>query len=70
MSELRRGAGLLECFCEAVRGIGERYGRGVDTMATDGNHVHVHGIAIPVIMGRDSKGDEEFDGAGDISRVR
>ncbi len=33
--------GVSECFCEVVRGIGERYGWVIDTMATDGNHVHV-----------------------------
>ena len=33
--------GVSECFCEVVRGIGERYGWVVDTMATDGNHVHL-----------------------------
>ncbi len=34
-------AGISEYFCEVVRGIGERYGWVIDTMATDGNHVHV-----------------------------
>ena len=33
--------GVSECFCEVVRGIGERYGWVVDTMATDGNHGHL-----------------------------
>jgi len=45
--ELLFWSGVSECFCEVVRGIGERYGWVIDTMATDGNHVHVFMGAPP-----------------------
>jgi len=45
--ELLFWPGVSECFCEVVRGIGERYGWVIDTMATDGNHVHVFMGAPP-----------------------
>ena len=34
-------SGVSERFCELIKGIGERYGWVIDTLATDGNHVHV-----------------------------
>ena len=39
--------GVSESFCDLVRGIGERYGWVIDTLATDGNHVHVFMGAPP-----------------------
>jgi putative transposase len=39
--------GVSESFCELIRGIGERYGWVIDTLATDGNHVHVFMGAPP-----------------------
>ena len=45
--ELLFWPGVRECICEVVRGIGDRYGWEMDTMATDGNHVHVFMGAPP-----------------------
>ena len=45
--ELLFWPGVSECFCEVVRDIGEPYGWVIDTMATDGNHVHVFMGAPP-----------------------
>lgn len=33
--------GVSERFCELTKAIGERYGWVIDTLASDGNHVHV-----------------------------
>jgi len=40
-------AGVSEYFAEVVKGIRHRYGRVIDTMATNGNHVHVFMGAAP-----------------------
>ena len=45
--DLLNWTGVSERLCELVKGIGERYGWVIDTMATDGNHVHVFMGAPP-----------------------
>ena len=45
--ELLNWAGVSERLCELVKSIAERYGWVIDTMATDGNHVHVFMGAPP-----------------------
>jgi hypothetical protein len=50
-----------------VRGIGERYGWVIDTMATDGNPVYVFmGGTATVFTSGSGEGSEEFDGEGSI----
>ena len=39
--------GVAERFCELIKGIAERYEWVIDTLATDGNHVHVFMGATP-----------------------
>ena len=39
--------GVSERFCELIKAIGERYGWVIDTLASDGNHVHVFMGAPP-----------------------